>query len=64
MQESIQCDFTWVDGILYPHEPSEVSTLQKELEAAHRVGLTDTKMVYLGGGPEVGGITQALLFPK
>lgn len=62
--ENIECEFTRLDGILYPHASSELSTLHKELEAAHKVGLTDTKLVDLGGGPEVGGIRECLVFPQ
>lgn len=69
-REQIDCDFARVDGYLYPHSTADAKTtreaqkvLQKELESTHRVGLTDTKLVDLGGGPEVGGIRDALLFP-
>jgi hypothetical protein len=63
-EEGIECEFNRVDGILYPHEDSEIKTLEQELDAAHKAGLKDTKMVDLGRGPEVGGIGQALVFPR
>lgn len=51
--EDIPCKFTSLDGILYPHEPSAVETLQKELEAVQKLGINDVRIVDLGGGPEV-----------
>lgn len=71
-QEGIECEFIRLDGILYPVASkgsistvfSPKSVLQKELKAAHDCGLKDTKIVDLGGTPEVGGINNALLFPR
>lgn len=63
-EENIDCQFTRLDGILYPHEAAAEKTLEEELQAAHKVGLTDTKLVDLGGGADVGGITKALVFPR
>ena len=42
--EKIDCDFLRVDGFLFEAEDSE-DDLEKELEAAHRAGLTDVERV-------------------
>ncbi|PRW44524.1 oxidoreductase [Chlorella sorokiniana] len=70
-EEGIECKFKRVDGYLYPHLTGEspmptsgMSALKKELEAAHRAGLTDTECADLGGGPEVGSIKECLRFPN
>ncbi|KAH7623959.1 hypothetical protein Ndes2526B_g01211 [Nannochloris sp. 'desiccata'] len=64
VSENIDCEFTRLDGILYPHSSSAVSTLHKELDAALKCGLSDTKLVDLGGGADVGHIKEALVFPN
>jgi glycine/D-amino acid oxidase-like deaminating enzyme/nitrite reductase/ring-hydroxylating ferredoxin subunit len=61
--ESIDCDFTRLDGFLFapPDESSE--ELQRELEAAHRAGLTQVEMV--PSAPISGFNTgKALRFPN
>eukprot|EP00887_Chlorella_sp_A99_P007470 scaffold2.g7470.t1 len=70
-EEGIECKFRRVDGFLYPHATGEspmptsaTSALRKELEACHKLGMTNVEMVDLGGGPEVGGIHEALRFPN
>lgn len=64
LQEGIDCNYRRLDGFLYANEPGDVEDLNKELAAAHKVGRTDVKLTDLGGGPEVGGIREALLFPE
>jgi glycine/D-amino acid oxidase-like deaminating enzyme/nitrite reductase/ring-hydroxylating ferredoxin subunit len=39
-REGIACDFARVDGRLVPSTPEAVNELEKEFEAAHKVGLT------------------------
>ncbi|HEY0673536.1 MAG TPA: FAD-dependent oxidoreductase, partial [Longimicrobiales bacterium] len=43
--ENIDCDFQRVDGYLFLAEQHSEKLLQKELEATHRAGLTDTELV-------------------
>jgi len=69
-EEGIECDFEHLDGYLFPHATGESSqptssssALRKELDAALRAGVQGVKMTDLGGGAEVGGIREALLFP-
>ena len=68
-EEGIECDFEHLDGYLFPHatgessQPTSSSALRKELDAALRAGVQGVKMTDLGGGAEVGGIREALLFP-
>jgi glycine/D-amino acid oxidase-like deaminating enzyme/nitrite reductase/ring-hydroxylating ferredoxin subunit len=38
-EESIDCDFSWVDGYLYPSTGTEKHPLEEELEAARRAGV-------------------------
>lgn len=38
-QESIDCEFTWVDGYLFPSAESTEQDLAQELEAARRAGV-------------------------
>ena len=64
VSENIQCKFTRLDGILYPHSPSEIKKLEKERDAALKCGLSDTNLINLGGGADVGGIREALVFPR
>ncbi|KAL4858845.1 putative Rieske 2Fe-2S iron-sulfur protein YhfW [Chlorella vulgaris] len=68
-EEKIECEFMRVPAYLYPHATGESSmpttaksALKKELDASVKAGLTGTKWVDLGGGPEVGGITECLEF--
>ena len=44
-EEGIDCGFKRVDGYLFPKADSDQQTLEKELAAAVRSGLTDVKMV-------------------
>jgi len=43
--EDIDCDFERLDGYLFPGGDSRKEHLQKELEAAHRAGLYDIKLI-------------------
>jgi glycine/D-amino acid oxidase-like deaminating enzyme len=43
--ESIDCDFEWVDGFLFAATADEVELLQDELAAAHRAGLVGVERV-------------------
>jgi glycine/D-amino acid oxidase-like deaminating enzyme/nitrite reductase/ring-hydroxylating ferredoxin subunit len=43
--EDIDCDFERVDGYLFLGEGDDVRLLEQELEAAHRAGLSDVKLV-------------------
>jgi glycine/D-amino acid oxidase-like deaminating enzyme/nitrite reductase/ring-hydroxylating ferredoxin subunit len=38
-----ECDFEWVDGFLFAPPHSDGSQLEQELEAAHRVGLSEVE---------------------
>ena len=62
--ENIECQFTRLDGILYPHTPSQISTLRKELGACQKLGMTGVKLADLGGSDAVGRIKEALAFPR
>jgi glycine/D-amino acid oxidase-like deaminating enzyme/nitrite reductase/ring-hydroxylating ferredoxin subunit len=44
-EESIDCQFRRLDGYLFLAEGDEPRTLARELEAAHRAGLTDVRRV-------------------
>lgn len=44
-EEGIECGFKRVDGYLFPKADADQQTLEKELAAAVRSGLTDVKMV-------------------
>ncbi|WP_392535485.1 FAD-dependent oxidoreductase [Nostoc sp. C117] len=44
-QENINCDFERLDGYLFAPDLKSIDDIQHELEAAHRVGLTDVEMV-------------------
>ncbi|KAK9836086.1 hypothetical protein WJX81_000189 [Elliptochloris bilobata] len=65
-EEGIDCHFHYVDGYLFPHtaEPSTAETLDKELGAAVRAGLTDVRKVNLENDPAAGLVGEALLFPR
>lgn len=64
-REGIDCKFTRLDGILFPHDssPKTLETLDQELEAAHRVGLQGVEKVDLQGEAAGGSIRTALKFP-
>jgi len=44
-QERIDCDFTRLDGYLFLAEGDDRSTLERELEAAHRAGLRSVQLL-------------------
>ncbi|MEP6689941.1 MAG: FAD-dependent oxidoreductase [Gemmatimonadaceae bacterium] len=44
-EESIECDFERVDGYLFLAEGDVRDTLERELEACHRAGLADVRLV-------------------
>ncbi|GAQ92792.1 Ubiquinol cytochrome c reductase subunit RIP1 [Klebsormidium nitens] len=68
-KENIDCDFQLVPGYLFGHDddirhkagPSSSTrkTLEKEFDAAHRLGLTDTQKVHLGYDTKRGTIESA-----
>lgn len=61
--ENIDCDFRRVDGYLFLAPGKDVEELEEELEAAHRAGLTDVRMV--DRAPISGFNTgSTLLFPN
>jgi glycine/D-amino acid oxidase-like deaminating enzyme/nitrite reductase/ring-hydroxylating ferredoxin subunit len=64
-EEKIDCDFSRVDGYLFPHDDSTRahSRLQKEFEACQKLGL-NVEMVDLGSDPSSGSISTALRFPN
>ncbi|GFH13590.1 rieske domain-containing protein, partial [Haematococcus lacustris] len=67
MDEEIDCDFTRVNGYLFPEPGStddEMKRLRDEEKVCEKAGMLDVRMVDLGGGKEVGGIREALLFPR
>lgn len=43
--ENIQCDFKFVDGILFLDAKTEKETLENELKACHRTGIKNAKKV-------------------
>ena len=43
--EGIECDFERLDGYLLAGKPGEVAELEREAEAAQRVGITDVALV-------------------
>jgi len=45
MREQIQCDFHRVDGYLFLGKGDDRSTLEKELDAAHRAGLSRVELL-------------------
>ena len=62
-QEKIDCDFLRVDGYLFLAPGQDVRDLEDEMEAAHRAGLVDVRMV--DAAPIPGYRTgPALLFPN
>jgi glycine/D-amino acid oxidase-like deaminating enzyme/nitrite reductase/ring-hydroxylating ferredoxin subunit len=44
-EETIDCDFEWVDGFLFAATVQQFELLQEELAAAHRAGLTAVERV-------------------
>jgi glycine/D-amino acid oxidase-like deaminating enzyme/nitrite reductase/ring-hydroxylating ferredoxin subunit len=44
-KEAIDCDFTRLDGYLYLAQGDKRSTLERELNAAHRAGLKDVELL-------------------
>lgn len=44
-EEKIECDFRRLDGYLIAASGSDVEDLRSEMEAAHRAGLTDVRML-------------------
>src|SRR5207248_9785493 len=44
-KEAIDCDFSRLDGFLFLAEGDKRSTLEKELDAAHRAGLKEVRLV-------------------
>jgi glycine/D-amino acid oxidase-like deaminating enzyme/nitrite reductase/ring-hydroxylating ferredoxin subunit len=65
-QEGIDCDFRRLDGYLFPSSADrtdQVSELEKELQAAHRAGMADVRLVDRApiAGFETG---PALKFPE
>jgi glycine/D-amino acid oxidase-like deaminating enzyme/nitrite reductase/ring-hydroxylating ferredoxin subunit len=44
-KEQIDCDFTRLDGYLFLAEGDRIETLERELDAAHRAGLKDVRLV-------------------
>ena len=59
--EDIDCDFVRVDGYLGLADDDKISTLERELEASHRVGLTD---VTLERDCNIAGFSACLRFPR
>jgi glycine/D-amino acid oxidase-like deaminating enzyme/nitrite reductase/ring-hydroxylating ferredoxin subunit len=66
-EERIACDFERVDGYLFLADGDRVETLEKELEAAQRAGLSGVTMVErapsFGGGPCLRFPRQAQFHP-
>jgi len=42
-REGIDCDFSRLDGYLFPRDGDKPATLDRELDAAHRAGLQDVE---------------------
>lgn len=63
--EGIDCDWQRVPLMLFPpdEQPDTLETLDKELQAAQRAGLTGCRWVDLEKKPELGNIGRALEFP-
>lgn len=63
-EEKIDCDFSRVDGYLYPHDDSNGARdkLQKEFDVCLRLGL-NVEMVNLENDSSSGSIGKALKFP-
>lgn len=62
LHENIECEFKRIDGYLFSHSTEDSHQLDKELEAAHRAGMTDVQKVeYPPQQPQLG---PALYFPR
>ena len=61
-REAIDCDFSRVDGYLFLAEGDRPATLDRELDAAHRAGLTDVERVERA--PFAWDTGPALRFPR
>jgi glycine/D-amino acid oxidase-like deaminating enzyme/nitrite reductase/ring-hydroxylating ferredoxin subunit len=44
-EENINCDFERLDGFLFLDPTDRIETLEKELEATHRAGITNTEIL-------------------
>jgi glycine/D-amino acid oxidase-like deaminating enzyme/nitrite reductase/ring-hydroxylating ferredoxin subunit len=62
-QEDIDCDFERVDGYLFLGGDSTRDELERELQAAHRAGLTDVELVERAP-PDFWNTGPALRFPR
>jgi glycine/D-amino acid oxidase-like deaminating enzyme/nitrite reductase/ring-hydroxylating ferredoxin subunit len=61
-EENIECDFKRIDGYLFLHPSDDVKTLEDELAATHRVGISTELVAEVKGIPvEVG---PCLCFPQ
>ncbi|HYG89859.1 MAG TPA: FAD-dependent oxidoreductase [Azospirillum sp.] len=61
-EESIDCDFTRLDGYLMPAPGQHPSEFDREMEAAHRAGLTDVEK--LDHAPGITHPGPVLRFPR
>ena len=61
-REQIDCDFARLDGFLFLAEGDRRSTLERELDAAHRAGLKDVRLVTRA--PYEWDTGPCLLFPR
>lgn len=61
-KEHIDCDFARLDGYLFLAEGDKRATLERELDAAHRAGLKDVRLVERG--PYAWDTGPCLLFPR
>jgi glycine/D-amino acid oxidase-like deaminating enzyme/nitrite reductase/ring-hydroxylating ferredoxin subunit len=62
-EEGIDCDFLRVDGYLFNSPDQPADTLDRELQATHRAGLTDTALVDTTP-MRFFGTARALRFPR
>jgi glycine/D-amino acid oxidase-like deaminating enzyme len=61
--ENVDCDFVRLDGYLFPAPGDDPGILDRELEAAHRVGLSDVTKVAEAPLAKAGA-PPALCFPR
>src|SRR5204863_233996 len=61
-REQIDCDFARLDGYLFLAQGDKRATLERELDAAHRAGLKDVRLVERG--PYAWDTGPCLLFPR
>ncbi len=61
--ENIGCDFARVDGYLFLADGDDRATLEKEVDAAHKLGLTDVALVDSCGMPNL-TTRSCLKFPR